>query len=103
MPVKSIIKTLSNSRLSTLQTTTLTCDVSDEQSLGLYVWNKQLSGLFLSSTSSIRSLSLRNAINNAYIEYHEQLVEANYQPQDWAKEKAKIDQFWFSNSYTNQK
>ncbi|MER1884581.1 Abi family protein [Proteus mirabilis] len=100
MPVKSIIKTLSNSRLSTYKQPHL-CDVSDEQSLGLYVWNKQLSGLFY-PVLQVLEVSLRNAINNAYIEYHEQLVEANYQPQDWAKEKAKIDQFWFSNSYTNQ-
>ncbi|MDN4712649.1 Abi family protein [Vibrio parahaemolyticus] len=100
MPVESIIKTLSSPRLSTYKKPNL-CDASDEQSLGLYAWNKQLSGLFY-PVLQVLEVSLRNAINNAYIEYHEKLVEANFQQQDWTKEKANIDRFWFCNSYTNQ-
>ncbi|HCG6696343.1 TPA: Abi family protein [Vibrio parahaemolyticus] len=100
MPVESIIKTLSSPRLSTYKKPNL-CDASDEQSLGLYAWNKQLSGLFY-PVLQVLEVSLRNAINNAYIEYHEKLVEASFQQQDWTKEKANIDRFWFCNSYTNQ-
>lgn len=98
MPVKSIIKTLSASRLSTYKKPHL-CDASDEQSLGLYAWNKQLSGLFY-PVLQVLEVSLRNAINNAYIEYHEKLVENSHQPKDWPTEKAKIDPLWFCNAYT---
>jgi hypothetical protein len=98
MPVKSIIKTLSVPRLSTYKKPHL-CDASDEQSLGLYAWNKQLSGLFY-PVLQVLEVSLRNAINNAYIDYHEQLVENSFQQKDWATEKAKIDRLWFCNVYT---
>ncbi|NMD51502.1 Abi family protein [Shewanella sp. DNRA4] len=100
MPVASIIKTLSIPRLSTYKKPNL-CDASDEQSLGLYVWNKQLSGLFY-PVLQVLEVSLRNAINNAYIEYNENSIKANFPEPDWITEITKIDPFWFRSSYTLQ-
>lgn len=100
MPVESIIKSLSSPRISTYKKPNL-CDASNEQSLGLYVWNKQLSGLFY-PVLQVLEVSLRNAINNAYIEHHEQLIEANFPQHDWATEKAAIDRDWFHKYYTMQ-
>lgn len=100
MPIKSIVKTLSSSRISTYQNNNL-CDGSEEQSLGLYVWNKQLSGLFY-PVLQVLEISLRNAINTAYIEDKESEIESNFPPAQWEQEKSKIDLFWFKNCYTRQ-
>ncbi|MGR5234291.1 Abi family protein [Vibrio rotiferianus] len=98
MPIDSIVKTLSDTRLSTYKKDNL-CDATIEQSLGLYVWNKQLSGLFY-PVLQVLEISLRNAIYNAYIEDREQDVETNYPEEQWEAEKAKIDPLWFKNIYS---
>lgn len=100
MPINSIIKTLSESRLSTYKKNNL-CDASDEQSLGLYLWNTQLSGHFF-PILQILEVSLRNAIHNAYIESEQDTIEANYHQDEWVNEKSKIDSLWFTKIYTRQ-
>ncbi|WP_438469389.1 Abi family protein [Vibrio vulnificus] len=98
MPVQSIVKSLSSTRLSTYQKPNL-CDTTQEQSLGLYVWNKQLSGLFY-PVLQVLEIALRNAIYNSYIEHENQQIEATFPQAQWGVEKAKIDPFWFANIYT---
>ncbi|MGS0724771.1 Abi family protein [Shewanella sp. 0m-11] len=100
MPINSIIKTLSATRLSTYKKQNL-CDASDEQSLGLYLWNKQLSGHFF-PILQILEVSLRNAIYSAYIEDKEQQIEANFPQAQWQAQKQQIDYLWFTNIYNPQ-
>lgn len=98
MPIESIVKTLSATRLSTYMKDHL-CDASLEQSLGLYVWNKQLSGLFY-PVLQVLEVSLRNAIYRAYIEDKLQEIETNYPQSHWENEKNNIDALWFKSIYT---
>lgn len=99
MPINSIVKSLSTQRLSTYQAPSLS-NGSLEQSLGLYVWNKQLSGLFY-PVLQVLEVALRNAIHMAYIEHREQEVEADFPESQWTTEKAKIDMLWFDSCYTS--
>ncbi|EGR1093721.1 TPA: Abi family protein [Vibrio vulnificus] len=100
MPIDSIVKSLSTQRLSTYQAPHLSSGTV-EQSLGLYVWNKQLSGLFY-PVLQVLEVSLRNAIYSTYIEHEEKKIEAQHPQEDWAREKAAIDLLWFDSAYTRQ-
>lgn len=99
MSIQSIVKALSSVRLSTYKNNNL-CDASDEQSLGLYLWNKQLSGHFL-PILQILEVSLRNAIHNAYIEDKYTEIEQNVPEADWEQQKSDAE-LWFTNIYTFQ-
>lgn len=99
MPIQSIVKALSSVRLSTYKNNNL-CDASDEQSLGLYLWNKQLSGHFL-PILQILEVSLRNAIHNAYIEQKFTEIENTFPEAKWEEEKSNA-KLWFTALYTHQ-
>lgn len=99
MPIESIVNTLSKSRLSTYKNSNLN-DTSDEQSLGLYLWNKQLSGHFFPILQIIE-VSLRNAIHNAYIAVKFEEIEFNNPENEWHALKSQAN-LWLTTIYTIQ-
>ena len=100
MPLQSIINSLSQRRLSTYKNDNL-CDTSDPQSLGLYLWNKQLSGLFF-PVLQILEVSLRNAIHTAYIKAKLKEI-AIHTPELSQQNKLKEEQqLWFTKIYTRK-
>lgn len=82
MTVKSVIRSISEERLSTYKKPHLSS--SECESLGLYLWNKRLCSLLLSPLQIIE-VSLRNALNYGYIQYLT----------DQDAPKTDIDPFWF--------
>lgn len=85
MTIKSVIRSISEERLSTYKKPYLSS--SECESLGLYLWNKRLCSLLLPPLQIIE-VSLRNALNYGYIQY---LIDKKVPETD-------IDLFWFKTA-----
>lgn len=75
MTIYAILNSISQQRFSTYQTAVFK-GATDEECLGIYLWNKQLASAFLPALQ-ILEVSLRNAIYQAKIEYEEEVIEKN--------------------------
>ncbi|MCB5319945.1 Abi family protein [Yersinia massiliensis] len=93
MTIRSIINSISQQRFSTYQTSIFN-GASDEECLGIYLWNKQLASAFLPALQ-ILEVSLRNSIYLSKIEYEEEQIEKNHSCNEWTTRKAAIDRNWF--------
>ncbi len=93
MTISSILNSISQQRFSTYQTAVFK-GATDEECLGIYLWNKQLASAFLPALQ-ILEVSLRNAIYQAKIEYEEEDIEKKFAAHAWAEKKAGIDRSWF--------
>ena len=78
MTIKAITESLSTDRFATYQLPILG-GTSQEQCLGIYLWNKQLASAFLPALQIIE-ISLRNAIYQSWIAHEEDQIELNFQP-----------------------
>lgn len=99
MTINAIINSISQHRFSTYQTAIFS-GASDEECLGIYLWNKQLASAFLPALQ-ILEVSLRNAIYLSKIEYEEEEIERLYPGSQWAQRKAAIDRSWFITVMTS--
>ncbi|MEZ8306829.1 Abi family protein [Vibrio splendidus] len=88
MTIESVVKSISQERISTYKKPHLTD--SESESLGLYMWNKRLCSLLLPPLQIIE-VSLRNAIYESYI----QSQRADGVDED------KIDFLWFKTASAN--
>jgi len=93
MTINAILNSISQHRFSTYQTDVFK-GATDEECLGIYLWNKQLASAFLPALQ-ILEVSLRNAIYQAKIEYEEENIEKKFAAHAWAAKKAEIDRSWF--------
>lgn len=93
MTINAILNSISQHRFSTYQTAVFK-GATDEECLGIYLWNKQLASAFLPALQ-ILEVSLRNAIYQAKIEYEEENIEKKFAAHAWAAKKAEIDRSWF--------
>lgn len=93
MTISAIIKSISQHRFSTYQTAVFK-GATDEECLGIYLWNKQLASAFLPALQ-ILEVSLRNAIYQAKIEYEEDEIERKHPESEWVARKNAIDRNWF--------
>ncbi|WP_089529265.1 Abi family protein [Pantoea ananatis] len=93
MTINAILNSISQQRFSTYQTAVFK-GATDEECLGIYLWNKQLASAFLPALQ-ILEVSLRNAIYQAKIEYEEDDIERKYPAHEWVARKAAIDRDWF--------
>lgn len=93
MTINAILNSISQQRFSTYQTAVFK-GATDEECLGIYLWNKQLASAFLPALQ-ILEVSLRNAIYQAKIEYEEEVIEKKFAAHAWAAKKAAIDRSWF--------
>lgn len=100
MTINAIINSISQQRFSTYQTSVFS-GASDEECLGIYLWNKQIASAFLPALQ-ILEVSLRNAIYLSKIEYEEEEIEKNYSPNEWVARKAAVDRRWFISVMTAQ-
>ncbi|EBW2268495.1 Abi family protein [Salmonella enterica subsp. enterica serovar Hillingdon] len=93
MTISAIINSISQQRFSTYKTNVFN-GITDEECLGIYLWNKQIASAFLPALQ-ILEVSLRNAIYQAKIQYEEDEIERNHPPTQWSALKAAIDRSWF--------
>lgn len=93
MTIKAIIHSISQKRFSTYKTGVFN-SITDEECLGIYLWNKQIASAFLPALQ-ILEVSLRNAIYHAKIQYEEDEIERNYPRDQWSALKNAIDRKWF--------
>ncbi|WP_241523792.1 Abi family protein [Chimaeribacter coloradensis] len=100
MTINAIINSISQQRFSTYRTSVFS-GASDEECLGIYLWNKQIASAFLPALQ-ILEVSLRNAIYLSKIEYEEEEIEKNYSPNEWVARKAAVDRRWFISVMTAQ-
>lgn len=98
MTIQAIHESLSTARFSTYQLP-IWGGGGDEESLGVYLWNKQLASAFLPALQIIE-VSLRNAIYQSYIKYEEKRIELTYPSAQWAYHKGLIDIKWFDSCFT---
>lgn len=99
MTINAILKSISQQRFSTYQTAVFK-GATNEECLGIYLWNKQLASAFLPALQ-ILEVSLRNAIYQAKIEYEEECIEATFPKHEWDRKKSGIDRSWFITVMTN--
>lgn len=88
MTIESVIRSISQERISTYKKPYLS--VNDSESLGIYLWNKRLSSLLLPPLQIIE-VSLRNALHEGYIQH--------YRGQGIKDEN--IDFLWFKTASAN--
>ncbi len=93
MTINAIINSISQRRFSTYQAGVFN-GASDEECLGIYLWNKQIASAFLPALQ-ILEVSLRNAIYLAKIEYEQEQIEKNHPQNEWSTRKSAIDRDWF--------
>ncbi|MEG3132562.1 Abi family protein [Rouxiella sp. T17] len=93
MTIAAILNSISQPRFATYQSSVFK-GVTEEECLGVYLWNKQLAGAFLPALQIIE-VSLRNAIWTAKIKYEENVIEETSEFHDWPKLKDQIDSQWF--------
>ncbi len=98
MTINAIITSISQQRFSTYQTAIFN-GATDEECLGIYLWNKQIAGAFLPALQ-ILEVSLRNAIYLSKIEYEEEEIERNHPQSEWVARKAAVDRSWFISVMT---
>lgn len=93
MTINAILNSISQQRFATYQTAVFK-GATNEECLGIYLWNKQLASAFLPALQ-ILEVSLRNAIYQSKIEYEEDEIEKKFAAHAWAEKKAAIDRSWF--------
>lgn len=98
MTIQAIRESLSTARFSTYELP-IWGGGGAEESLGVYLWNKQLASAFLPALQIIE-VSLRNAIYQSYIKYQEKIIERNFPQAQWNYQKGKIDKKWFDSCFT---
>jgi hypothetical protein len=96
MTILKAVKSISKNRLATYRAR---FDVNtDEKSLGIYMWNKKLCGVFL-PVLQLLEVSLRNAIHEGYLEYQKkQLLIENPDRTDLEQ---MLDREWFKTFFFN--
>jgi hypothetical protein len=96
MTILKAVKSISKNRLATYRAR---FDVNtDEKSLGIYMWNKKLCGVFL-PVLQLLEVSFRNAIHEGYLEYQKkQLLIEN---RDRTDLEQKLDREWFKTFFVN--
>lgn len=88
MTIESIVRSISQERISTYQKPHLS--INESESLGIYLWNKRLSSLLLPPLQIIE-VSLRNALHEEYIQsFRKKGVEDDH-----------IDFLWFKTASVN--
>jgi hypothetical protein len=94
MTILKAVKSISKNRLATYRAR---FDVNtDEKSLGIYMWNKKLCGVFL-PVLQLLEVSLRNAIHEGYLEYQKkQLLIENPVRTDMEQ---MLDREWFKTFF----
>lgn len=100
MTIAAILDSISQHRFATYKSSVFN-GASEEECLGIYLWNKQLAGAFLPALQIIE-VSLRNAICAAKRRHEETLIEQSAPAADWPALKSRIDDKWFVTVMTQQ-
>jgi len=100
MTIAAILDSISQHRFETYKSSVFN-GASEEECLGIYLWNKQLAGAFLPALQIIE-VSLRNAICTAKRRHEETLIEQRAPAADWPVLKSRIDDQWFVTVMTQQ-
>lgn len=95
MTLQSVVKSISEERLSTYKKSHLS--ESESESLGLYLWNKRLCSLLLPPLQIIE-VSLRNALHDSYIQY---CLNKNVKAEEDGEEVQEVDYLWFKTASAN--
>ncbi len=94
MTIQDAIRSISKNRLATYKDRIGVA--TDEQSLGLYLWNKKLCGVFF-PVLQLLEISLRNAIHLGYIEYQKKQILALGPPPP--NLNTLLDRAWFKTFF----
>ncbi|MBC0856456.1 Abi family protein [Pantoea stewartii] len=100
MTIAAILDSISQHRFATYKSSVFR-GASEEECLGIYLWNKQLAGAFLPALQIIE-VSLRNAICAAKRQHEEKLIEQSMPAASWPALKGRIDDQWFVTVMTEQ-
>lgn len=100
MTIAAILDSISQHRFATYKSSVFN-GASEEECLGIYLWNKQLAGAFLPALQIIE-VSLRNAICAAKRRHEETLIEQSAPAADWTALKNRIDDQWFVTVMTER-
>ncbi|WP_426608222.1 Abi family protein [Pantoea anthophila] len=100
MTIAAILNSISQHRFATYKSSVFN-GASEEECLGIYLWNKQLAGAFLPALQIIE-VSLRNAICAAKRRHEETLIEQSAPAADWTALKNRIDDQWFVTVMTER-
>lgn len=100
MTIAAILDSISQHRFATYKSSVFN-GASEEECLGIYLWNKQLAGAFLPALQIIE-VSLRNAICAAKRRHEETLIEQRAPAADWPALKSIIDDQWFVTVMTER-
>lgn len=100
MTITAILDSISQHRFATYKSSVFN-GASEEECLGIYLWNKQLAGAFLPALQIIE-VSLRNAICAAKRRHEEALIEQRAPAANWPALKSRIDDQWFVTVMTER-
>ncbi|WP_414057481.1 Abi family protein [Pantoea dispersa] len=100
MTITAILDSISQHRFATYKSSVFN-GASEEECLGIYLWNKQLAGAFLPALQIIE-VSLRNAICAAKRRHEEALIEQRTPAANWPALKSRIDDQWFVTVMTER-
>ena len=100
MTIAAILDSISQHRFATYKSSVFN-GASEEECLGIYLWNKQHAGAFLPALQIIE-VSLRNAICAAKRRHEEKLIEQRAPAADWPALKRIIDDQWFVTVMTER-